>query len=40
MFYSFGEWVLGTGTKLIDLHDQFWDEIEVNIKEVFHHGLD
>ena len=33
-FYSFGEWILGTGVKLIDFHDQFWDEIEENIKEL------
>lgn len=39
-FYSFGEWILGTGVKLIDLHDQFWDTIEENIKEFNKHGLD
>ena len=39
-FYSFGEWILGTGSKLIDLHDRFWDEIEANIKEVLYRGLD
>lgn len=39
-FYSFGEWILGTGVKLIDLHDQFWDEIEENIRELRTHGLD
>lgn len=39
-FYSFGEWILGIGVKLIDLHDQFWDEIEENIREAFHRGLD
>ena len=39
-FYSFGEWILGTSIKLIDLHDQFWDEIEANIQEIFHHGMD
>ena len=38
--YSFGKWILGTGSKLIDLHDQFWDKIEANIKEAFHRGLD
>lgn len=40
MFYSFGEWILGTSVKLIDLHDRFWDEIEENVLEVFHHGMD
>ena len=34
-FYSFGEWILGTGTKLIDLYDQFWDEIEGKYKGGF-----
>ena len=38
-FYSFGEWILRTLVRLIDLHDQFWDEIEENIKELNRNDL-
>ena len=26
--YQFGEWIVQTGIKLIDRHDEFWDKIE------------
>lgn len=28
----FGEWILDTGVKLIDIHDQFWEEIEQKVE--------
>ena len=39
-YYSFGEWLLGTGVKLIDLYDCLLDEIIENAKEVHRRGLD
>ena len=29
--YGFGEWILDTGVKFINAHDQFWDEIDYKI---------
>ena len=30
--YGFGDWILATAVKLIDAHDQFWEEIEQKIE--------
>lgn len=30
--YGFGDWILATAVKLIDAHDQFWEEIEHKIE--------
>ena len=30
--YGFGDWILATTVKLIDAHDQFWEEIERKIE--------
>ena len=28
LFYFFGKWILDTGIKLINLHDELWDNLE------------
>jgi hypothetical protein len=30
--YGFGEWILDINVKLINAHDQFWEEIEQKIE--------
>ena len=32
--YDFGEWILDINVKLINLHDQFWEEIEQKIENL------
>ena len=32
LFYQLGEWILNTSVFLIDLHDDFWDEVYDKLK--------
>ena len=33
LFYSVGEWILDTGVRLIDLHDEMWDNFDNYLEE-------
>ena len=33
LFYSIGKWILDTGVRLIDLHDEMWDNFDNYLEE-------